>query len=490
MSPANQESVAIVDIGSNSVRLVVYAGPTRIPAIVFNEKVMAGLGKGVGPGEPLTDEAQERALSALGRFYLLTRQMGVSHTRVVATAAVRDASNGAEFLARVRAIGFEPELLTGKQEGMMAGQGVLSAIPEADGIVGDLGGGSLELVDVKDGKVLRSASLPLGVLRIAPLLKKGNGALARNVARAVEEAGFAELGRKRPFYMVGGSWRALARLDMLLTHYPLPITHHYSLDPRRLPGLQRTIEEVGKADLKTLPSMSVSRVPALPAATALLGDLVDTIRPSALVVSSFGIREGLLYDALPPAMRKIDPLIAAARQIGAELGRFPEHGDVLDRWIGPIFGDDPPAMARLRLAASLLSDIAWQTNPDFRAERGVEIALHGNWVGIDGPGRVIMAQALFSNFGGGRSFGTTPVAKLCTAEQLTRASQWGLAMRLAQRLSGGLVTSLERSRLVRKGDMLRLELRREDEALYGETVERRHKTLANALGLSPVAVTV
>lgn len=490
MSSANQESQAIVDIGSNSVRLVVYAGTTRIPAVVFNEKVMAGLGKGIGSGEPLTEAAQDRALSALERFYLLTRQMGVSRTRVVATAAVRDASNGAEFLNRVRAIGFKPELLTGKQEGQMAGQGVLSAIPEADGIVGDLGGGSLELVDVRDGAVRRSASLPLGVLRVAPLLKKGDGALARKVARAVSDAGFAELGRKRPFYMVGGSWRALARLDMLLTRYPLPITHHYSLAPRRLPELEKMIEEVGKADLKTLPSLSVSRVPALPAATAVLGDLVETIRPSGLLVSSFGIREGLLYDALSPAVRKLDPLIEAARQIGAELGRFPEHGDVLDRWIASIFDDDPPDMARLRHASSLLSDIAWQTNPDFRAERGVDIALHGNWVGIDGPGRVIMAQALFSNFGGGRNFGTMEVARLATAEQLTRASQWGLAMRLAQRLSGGLVTSLERSRLVRRGDTLRLELRRDDEALYGETVERRHKTLAAALGLAPVAVMV
>jgi len=490
MSSANQESQAIVDIGSNSVRLVVYAGTTRIPAVVFNEKVMAGLGKGIGSGEPLAEAAQDRALSALERFYLLTRQMGVSRTRVVATAAVRDASNGAEFLNRVRAIGFKPELLTGKQEGQMAGQGVLSAIPEADGIVGDLGGGSLELVDVRDGAVRRSASLPLGVLRVAPLLKKGDGALARKVARAVSDAGFAELGRKRPFYMVGGSWRALARLDMLLTRYPLPITHHYSLAPRRLPELEKMIEEVGKADLKTLPSLSVSRVPALPAATAVLGDLVETIRPSGLLVSSFGIREGLLYDALSPAVRKLDPLIEAARQIGAELGRFPEHGDVLDRWIASIFDDDPPDMARLRHASSLLSDIAWQTNPDFRAERGVDIALHGNWVGIDGPGRVIMAQALFSNFGGGRNFGTMEVARLATADQLTRASQWGLAMRLAQRLSGGLVTSLERSRLVRRGDTLRLELRRDDEALYGETVERRHKTLAAALGLAPVAVMV
>src|SRR5687767_12524348 len=135
--------VAIIDIGSNSVRLVVYAGATRIPWIIFNEKVMAGLGRNMSKYGELSEESQQRALAALSRFSLLIRQMGVVRTRVVATAAVREASNGVEFLRAVRKLGFKPEMLSGEEEGRMAGLGVLSAIPEADGIVADLGGGSL-----------------------------------------------------------------------------------------------------------------------------------------------------------------------------------------------------------------------------------------------------------------------------------------------------------------------------------------------------------
>ncbi|HEV7660339.1 MAG TPA: Ppx/GppA family phosphatase, partial [Allosphingosinicella sp.] len=225
--------VAIIDIGSNSVRLVVYSGPTRIPSIIFNEKLMAGLGKGVASTGALSDDAQERAIVALDRFAILVRQMGVRRTRVVATAAVRDASNGQAFLDRVRGLGLQPELLSGEEEGMMAGLGVLSAIPDADGIVGDLGGGSLELVDVAGGKVRRSASLPFGVLRLAAFAKKGDDFPARKLAKAIEASGFAGLGSERSFYMVGGSWRTLARIDMLATDFPLPITHQYRMKPGR-----------------------------------------------------------------------------------------------------------------------------------------------------------------------------------------------------------------------------------------------------------------
>jgi exopolyphosphatase / guanosine-5'-triphosphate,3'-diphosphate pyrophosphatase len=165
-----EQPVAIIDIGSNSVRLVVYSGAKRIPSVIFNEKVLAGLGREVGA---IGEAAQQRALAALDRFRLLVRQMGVIRTRTVATAAVREASNGAAFLARVRRLGFEPRVLSGEEEGKRAGQGVLSAIPDADGIVGDLGGGSLELVDVAAGRVGRRASLPLGVLRLDALLEKG-----------------------------------------------------------------------------------------------------------------------------------------------------------------------------------------------------------------------------------------------------------------------------------------------------------------------------
>jgi len=472
--------VAIIDIGSNSVRLVVYSGATRIPSVIFNEKVLAGLGR--EPGR-IGAEAEARALAALDRFRILVRQMKVVRTRVVATAAVREASNGAGFLARVRRLGFDPQILSGEEEGKRAGQGVLSAIPDADGIVGDLGGGSLELVEVSGGKVGRRASLPLGVFRLDAVIE-GGGSFSKSIAKAVADAGFEGVAGERPLYLVGGSWRTLARLDMEVFDHPLPITHQHVMPAGRPRELREILARVSKADVRDIPSISVSRVPTLPNANRLLEALVRALEPSHLVVSSFGIREGLLYDELPPGERALDPLIEAAREAGAGLGRFVQHGDLLDGWIARAF-DDPPQMARLRLAACLLADIAWAAHPDFRPERGIDMALHGNWVAIDAPGRVMLAQALFCNFGGGRELPYPAIAALCSEEQLKRAAAWGFAMRLGQRLSGGVAAGLRTSRLVRDGGALRLEIDPGNAALLGETVERRLKTLAGELGLSP-----
>jgi exopolyphosphatase/guanosine-5'-triphosphate,3'-diphosphate pyrophosphatase len=476
--------VAIIDIGSNSVRLVVYSGAKRIPSVIFNEKVLAGLGRDVGA---IGEAAQARALAALDRFRLLVRQLRVVRTRVLATAAVREASNGAAFLDRVRRLGFEPRTLSGEEEGRLAGEGVLSAIPDADGIVGDLGGGSLELVEVSNGKVGRSASLPLGVLRLDALAAKGEGSFAKKVAKAVAGAGFAGAAAGRPFYMVGGSWRALARLEMALTGHPLPITHQHDMPIDRPADLEASLAKLDKAALRDIPSISSSRLPTLPNANLLLEALIGALAPGSLIVSSFGIREGLLYDELPEDQRRLDPLIEAAREAGAGLGRFEQHGDMLDAWIAPAF-DDGPKMARLRLAACLLADIAWAAHPDFRAERGIDMALHGNWVAIDAPGRVMLAQALFCNFGGGRELPYPKIAALCSPEKLKRAANWGFAMRLGQRLSGGVAECLRKSRLSRDGETLRLEIGKRDAALLGETVERRLKLLAAELGLRPEMV--
>jgi len=477
--------IAIVDIGSNSVRLVVYSGATRIPSVVFNEKVMAGLGRGLAGGDGggrLSEEAQERALAAIARFKLLLAQMGVVRHRIVATAAVRDASNGAAFLDRVRALGVKPEILSGEDEGLMAGLGVLSSIPDADGIVGDLGGGSLELVDVAKGRVRRSASLPLGVLRLGGFA--GKGAFHRTVEEALERTGFAGRGEGRAFYMVGGSWRTLARVDMHILGHPLPIVHQHEMAPGRPRELLPAIDALDRASAAKIPSLSMSRLPTLSAATRLLRALAERLRPGSLIVSSFGIREGLLYADLPEATQARDPLIEAARDAGTGLGRFAQHGELLDAWIAPIF-DDPPALARLRLAACFLADVAWQAHPDFRAERGLDLALHGNWVGIDPGGRVLLAQALYCSFGGGRDLPDGALSALCSADSLRRASLWGLAMRLGQRLSGGAATGLERSALLRTEDRLVLTLDRKQAGLGGEAVDRRLKTLASALGLKP-----
>ncbi|HMJ93216.1 MAG TPA: Ppx/GppA family phosphatase [Allosphingosinicella sp.] len=473
---ADREPVAIVDIGSNSIRLVVFSGAPRIPSVAFNEKVMAGLGEGIDETGALSEGGQARALAALRRFFLLIEQMGLRKVRVVATSAVRDASNGDAFLKQVRALGFRPEVLSGEEEAEVAGMGVISGAPEADGLVGDLGGGSLELVEVAGGKAGKGISLPLGVLRPQP----SPSDLKRKLKRSLDQAGLAGRGKGRPFFMVGGSWRTIARIDMIATGYPLPITHHYSMAAGRPAELGGALRNLDRADPKALAMLTASRIPTLPKARKLLVALVEVIKPSELIVSSFGIREGLLFQSLGARTRSLDPLIEAAREAGRGLSRFGEHGDLLDRWIAPIFDDDPDC-ARIRLAACLLADIAWQAHPDFRAERGVEMALHGNWVGIDGPGRVMMAQALFANFGG-RGLPDAITAALCSPEQLDRAARWGLAMRLGQRLSGGLAVSLERSALSREKGKVVLTLRKGEQALYGETVDRRLKRLAQALG--------
>lgn len=482
---AHDPRVAIIDIGSNSVRLVVYQGPARLPAVLFNEKVMAGLGRSLAQSGAIETAALHMAASALARFALLAREMRVDELRVVATAAVRDASNGQQLVDAAARLGLEVEVLSGGEEASAAGMGVISAIPDADGIVGDLGGGSLELVRVVAGTVTDRASFPLGVLRVPGIRGAGKGALDAKVGELLARSGWKDRGRDLPFYLVGGSWRALARLDMHRTGYPLPVVHQYTLPNGHLGELQRLLADTPRGVLKAVPDLSSARIPQLGDAAALLEVVLRHLGATRAVASAYGLREGLLYQRLSPEQRLEDPLIAAARDEGARAGRFPEHGDLLDNWVAPLFAEDPPELARLRHAACLLADVGWRANPEFRAERGMEIALHGNWVAIDAAGRAVVAQALFTSLGG-RTGTPAPLSRLADAPLLTRARQWGLAMRLGQRLSAGVAEPLRRSRLSLGDGKLALALKGRDAALYGEAVEKRHKALAAAMGAAPV----
>ena len=477
-APARQ---AIIDIGSNSIRLVVYGGPPRIPATLFNEKVMAGLGRSLDATGAIAPQAIDAAARALARFKRLADVMQVDRLRTVATAAVRDASNGGVLLDRAAALGLTVELLPGEQEAEAAALGVLSAIPDADGIVGDLGGGSLELTRIADGEVRDRASFPLGVLRLGAL-HDGKGALGRYVKDQLGRAPWIGKARDLPLYLVGGSWRALARLDMALSGYPLPIVHQYVMAPSAAPRLARTVAASARDQLRLVPSLSGSRIATLGEASALLAILVKELGTRSLVVSAYGLREGLLFGALSPDVRRLDPLIAAAREEAEIHGRFPEHGDLLDRWIAPLFPGNSDA--RLRLTACLLADAGWRANPEFRAELAFETGAHGNWVGIDARGRALLGQALYTAFGGGATI-MPELTALAGEPDLRRALRWGLAIRLGQRLSGGVADPLKRSRLAVEEGELRLTVSGEDEALLGDAVEKRFRQLATELGLDP-----
>lgn len=470
----------IIDIGSNSVRLVVYDGPRRSPFILFNEKVMAGLGGELDESGRISDVAMERGVQALRRFSQLVREMEVSQLRCVATAAVRDAVNGLDFVERAeREARLKVEVLSGRQEGEAAAYGVLSAIPGADGIVGDLGGGSLELARIRDGRIEQVVSLPLGVLRLADIRKQGKAALQRALDRLLGKAGW-EIEEGLPFYMVGGSWRALARLDMQLRHDILPVVHQHEMTPARAAYMLRVTSSLSKASLKQVLTISPSRAGTMTDAAALLATVVRRLGSSRLVVSAYGLREGLLYQDLAESERALDPLLIAAEAEGEAQGRFPGHGALIDQWISPLFDDDTAEQKRIRKAACLLGDVGWRANPEFRAERGVEIALHSNWVGIDIAGRALLAQALYSTFGGGGVLAPGLVS-LAEASLLERAAQWGLAIRLAQRLTGGVAAPLESGRIRLADNRVELALPEVFTCLYGESVQRRLRQLGQAM---------
>ena len=483
---------AIIDIGSNSVRLVVYEGLTRIPATLFNEKVMAGLGRGLAANGRLGKGAMDTAVTALSRFAALADAMGVAQLRTVATAAVREAGNADEFIARVAAeTGLAIETIDGETEARGAAFGVIAGIPDAEGVVGDLGGGSLELIRVSRGEAHERISLPIGSLRLDAVRKRDKRALAPFIRKSLDKVGWAAVGKGLPFYMVGGSWRALAQVHIHQSGHPLPIVHQYEM-PREAPAsLVRSLTQIGSASLRQVPNISTSRLPSLPGAAMLLAATVKKLGSSSVIASGFGLREGLLFGQLPADQQALDPLIVAARQEGVRQGRFAEHGDMLFDWMDGLFGGNESAPdRRLRLAACLLSDIAWRAHPDFRAERGVDVALHGNWVAVTAAERAMLAQALHACFGGSGSAPVLPLlARLATPAQLARARAWGLALRLGQRLTGGTATALTASRLARDGDQVVLRLDARHGALFGDAVLRRLKLLGTALGLEPKVMT-
>jgi exopolyphosphatase/guanosine-5'-triphosphate,3'-diphosphate pyrophosphatase len=425
----------------------------------------------------------DKTLEALARFRLLGREIGLKRLHVVATAAVRDAANGPDFLKRIAALGLKPRLLPGGEEAELSGLGVISAIPNAHGVVVDLGGGSLELIGVARGNAGEGISLPLGVLRLGDQPKASD--LVDQIRAGVKRSLLADAARDRSLYLVGGSFRALAQLDLKDAKHPLPIVHQHSFTAQRIAEIRAMLRDRPLEEIKALSGVSSARVPTLPAAAAVLDALVRLLGPKRVLASAFGLREGILYRDLDEAIRSQDPLLAGALEVGERLGRFGDHGAALDSWIAPLFPDDSPNASRLRLATCLLADIAWNAHPDYRAERAVDTALHGNWVGIDASGRALLGRALCSAFGGDGGFNKSLTA-LLKPEDNERAMVWGKAIRLAQRFSGGTETLLRKSSIALTPKQVVLTLQKRHGVLFADAVARRLRVLAVSLGREPV----
>ncbi len=480
--------IGVLDIGSNSIRLVVFDGLARAPFAIFNEKVLCGLGRGLESSGRLSLEGMAVALENIGRFVAVARAMAVGDLAVLATAAVRDASNGTSFVAEIeRRFAIMVRIVSGGEEARLSALGVLAAEPQADGIVADLGGGSLEVVDVAGGRIGPQATLPLGPLRLADLAEAKRKQLRQVIDGRLAEVGWLPTGAGRPLYAVGGAWRSLARAHMAATGYPLHVIHNYAIERHAaeafLLRVQRRDKAGGRNGLKDLPGVSRRRLEGLPYAAAVLERLLAATRASALVFSAQGLREGCLFDRLSPREQAEDPLISACRAIAREAGRFPEHGAEIEHFVAPLFAAPDPAAGRLMRAACLLSDIAWMEHPDYRAEHAFWRILRLPVVGIDHPGRARLALAVAARYAGDDPMGFTASAdRLLDPAARRQATTLGLALRLAHTFTGGAAGVLSDCALSLAGGRLTLTMAGGRHALIGDVVRRRLDALGRALG--------
>ncbi|MBI1202801.1 MAG: exopolyphosphatase [Rhodopseudomonas sp.] len=435
--------MAVIDIGSNSVRLVIYEGLTRSPTPIFNEKVLAGLGRQVQTTGLLAQDAINTALAALVRFRALCDIQHVSKVWAIATAACRDARNGRAFIAEAERIcGAKIEILSGKREAQLTALGVVSGIYKPDGIVGDLGGGSLELVDVHGTRVRHGLTLPLGGLALQDISGKSIKKAEKLVADAFKGLGILKEGEGRTFYAVGGTWRALARLHMWQTGYPFHVMQNYRMPAREALEFARLVHRVDTETLSKIEVVNSARRPLLSYAALVLENLVRTIKPKDVVISVLGVREGLLYSLLDARSRAQDPLIAASADLNLLRARSPRHSDELIAWTDRFFAtsglEENADERRLRHAACLLSDIGWRAHPDYRGEQAMNIVAHGAFVAVDHPGRAYLGLATYFRHAG-LSEDELPMRlrELASTHILDRARVLGAAMRVAYILTAG-----------------------------------------------------
>jgi exopolyphosphatase/guanosine-5'-triphosphate,3'-diphosphate pyrophosphatase len=488
-------AVAVIDIGSNSVRLVVYEGLTRSPSPIFNEKVLAGLGRQVQSTGLLAPDAVTEALLALRRFRALCDNLRVGRVFGIATAACRDAENGPAFIAEAERIcRVKIDVLSGKREAELAALGVVSGIYQPDGITGDLGGGSLELIDVRGNKIRRGVTLPLGGLALKDAANQSLKRADKIAERELSDVPFLKAGKGRTFYAVGGAWRSLASLHMAQTGYPLHVMHGYTLRAREALEFCELVQRVDPETLSNIEVVSAARRPLLGYAAVVLGRLIRRIRPENVVVSALGVREGLLYSLLREREKQKDALIDAARNLNLLRSRSPQHGEELVRWTDRFMDssgiDESAEERRLRHAACLVADIGWRTHPDYRGEQSLNLIAHADFVALDHAGRAYLALAVyFRHVGITHDDELSPrLRELASTRMLDRARILGAAMRVAYMVSASMPGVLPKTPLrVERGNLV-LRLPGAQAALNGERVMNRMRTLARLIGREPLVI--
>lgn len=486
---------AVIDVGSNSVRLVVYRLIGRAMTPILNEKVMAGLGRRAGDAKRLSPEGVEQAIRALTRFRTLLEGLGVREIHAVATAAVRDSVDGAVFIERVqRETGINLRRIDGGEEARLAALGVLAGAPEAHGVVGDLGGSSLELVPVHPAGPGAGETFALGPFALMQgEFDAGRVAAAADAAFAESDVLKAASGAVTTFYAVGGAWRALGRIDIALRQHPLAVLHHHEMNRAEVLKVTDFIRRQGRKSLERFEEAAAKRAETLPYAAVVLERLLRAGGFETVVLSAYGLREGLLMGGLSPADMAMHPLVAAAEAFGSLTRRARLFGAALERFIAPVFEVAAPAFSRercrvLRAAGCRLADLGATLHPDQRSGLMFDLVLRAPFPAISHAERAYLAASVHHRYT--RQAPRSSAHDVLLTEDLRRhALALGAAMRLGADLSGRSADLLQHFFLSVRGGDLVLTVARTHAALITEQANKRLEPLAQAMGLKSVVET-
>jgi len=472
---------AVVDIGSNSVRLVIFDGARRAPALICNEKALCGLGRDMTKDGALEESAIDYALETLRRFQSLLDAHGNPPTNVIATAAVREAKNGVEFVGRVRDLGFDVKVIDGSEEARFAALGVVSYEPGATGLVGDMGGGSLELSALDNAKLGDTTSLSIGPLR---MMQKTGGDIVeaeRLIHTDLDRVSWLKKGKFNTLYSVGGAWRAVARIHMRIRSHPLSILHHYELSAVQAIEICDLIAHQSRRSLENIPGIPRRRIDTLPYASLVLKTILQRIRAQKMVVSAGGVREGLLFDALSKKQQQEDPLLAGCNYIASRNSPDPLCGAATAAMIDSLYTEESQSEERLRRATCALIDIAAYFHPNLRAIHAFDSALRTPFYGITHTERIWMALALYARHeGSGAGAPDEQAVGLLSWEEQQRAIRLGLAMRFSAALAPKAAGPLAGCSLRLEDGKLTFRAPAECADLMGEAPRKRLEALAFA----------
>jgi exopolyphosphatase / guanosine-5'-triphosphate,3'-diphosphate pyrophosphatase len=488
------QPVAVLDIGSNSVRLVVYERHARALTPLYNEKSACALGRGVASTGKLAYENIDRALTAIQRFALVTRLMRVGQVHILATSAVREASNAKGFVDAVEEImGSGVRVLSGQEEAHFAALGVMAGIPDFTGVVGDLGGGSLELSALQGDIDTSGETLELGVIRMQDD-SAHSPAEARLIARRrLAASPLVQAPPGAAFCAIGGTWRSLAKVHQVLRKYPLRMVQHYGAAADDLLALCDDIVDAVAAG-KPMPGadrVNASRRELLPYGAAVLGELLRAGGFETVLFSALGVREGYLHSLLDDEERAVDPLLQAAEEMSVLRSRSPGHAVDLIGFTSSVLAavgiEETRQEGRLRKVACYLADIGWRGHPDYRGEQSVDLIAYGSLTGVDHPGRAFLAGVLAVRYMGLKHKSISqPLINLAGAKAVRRARLIGAAFRVAYPMSAAMPGVLPRIGFEGSSDRLTLRLPADLAFLDGEHLRGR---LAQLAGVAQIGAT-